>query len=88
MSQSMLSESDTTLDTRRRSLRHKPKEIHRCTAMDDTQIKLEDAQTKFCTEIHSLLQEAVEQLMTPLIFNCHITMAEPAVTLADVAYCS
>jgi hypothetical protein len=61
MSQSMLSESDTTLDTRRRSLRHKPKEIHRCTAMDDTQIKLEDAQTKFCTEIHSLLQEAVEQ---------------------------
>jgi hypothetical protein len=27
-------------------------------------------------------------LMTPLIFNCHITMAEPAVTLADVAYCS
>ncbi|SPE22928.1 hypothetical protein SBBP1_190003 [Burkholderiales bacterium] len=30
----------------------------------------------------------VPHLTNPLIFNCHSTMAEAAMTLADVAYCS
>jgi len=29
-----------------------------------------------------------QHLTNPLIFNCHSTMAEAAMTLADVAYCS
>jgi len=32
--------------------------------------------------------QGVVLLTNPLIFNCHSTMAEAAMTLADVAYCS
>jgi len=46
--------------------------------------------TEFLTDLDDLkvLQDLPSDLMTPLIFNWHITMAEPAVTLSGVAYCS
>jgi hypothetical protein len=62
MSQSLEDRLDITLDMRReRRLQHEAKGARTRTAIDDAHAELEHEQTKFCTEVHSIIQESVER---------------------------
>ena len=62
MSQSLEDRLDLTLDMRReRRLQHEAKGAHARTAIVNAHAELEHEQTKFSTEVHSLIQETVER---------------------------
>jgi hypothetical protein len=62
MTQLLGNRSDLTYDRQRlRRARHEAKESHIRSPIDDAHAELERDQMKFCTKVHALIKEAVEQ---------------------------
>jgi hypothetical protein len=80
MSQSLEYLLDLILDTRRRRrIQQNAERAQTESAVHDTHIELERRQTRFCTEVRSLIKEAVERA------NCHLATRPDGCRLCEVS---